>query len=523
MVKNLFFSSLIIMSLFYLAYSSKVISINLKYYNSTDPPVFSNLYTNVKIGTPDVNIFTYISSERPLFSIFGEIGKSYEKDSKHYNTSMSTTYLNVSKIGYKVVTSDQDEHAQESFIFNFYDNKTKKYNEEKLYGIDFAFGVKRYIKTDDIYHLNIGFPIIISQSIRDKFNLIFQLKEKNIIETYDWFILFDNEKAINENEIFNLENITNVNSTLIIGGPPHYYDKTKFFKSQLLQSYTEVYTWTMKFKEVYLYISGENPGEKKKLITYIDIVEIYLDEITVYAPPYYTNLMKREFFSKYPESCKVNKGENNIYYCIKSDNFTLNELKQFPTLYFYHMDFNYTFELTYQDLFAEYKGNYYFLVTDSDGENWTIGFPFLKKYQFFFNQDSRSVYFYNPNLPQEKEDDDEKEEEKEKEKEREKEKEKEKEGEKEKEKEGEKEKEKEEEDDHGKKNSTDTETNGSSGTMSIKSVILIVVISAIVFIALGLTFGYLCFRKFNKRIRANELEDNYDYLGSEDGNKKINY
>ena len=86
--------------------------------------------------------------------------------------------------------------------------------------------------------MNIGFPIILSQSIRDKFNLIYQLKEKNIIESYDWFILFDNGKILNESEIFNLENITNINTTLIIGGPPHYYDKTKFFKSQLLQSYT---------------------------------------------------------------------------------------------------------------------------------------------------------------------------------------------------------------------------------------------------------------------------------------------
>jgi hypothetical protein len=132
--------------------------------------MFSYLYTKIKIGTPDVNISTYISSERPLFSIFEVIEKYDEKDSKHYNTSMSTTYLNLSKIGYKLVTSDQDEHAQESFIFNFYDNKTKKYNEEKLYNIDFVLGVKKYLKIGDIYHLNIGFPIILSQSIRDKFN-----------------------------------------------------------------------------------------------------------------------------------------------------------------------------------------------------------------------------------------------------------------------------------------------------------------------------------------------------------------
>ena len=484
MVKNLFFSSFIILSLLYLTYSSKFISLDLKYYKTSDP-MFSYLYSNVKIGTPEVNIPTYISSKRPLFSIFGEIRKTDEKDSNHYSTSISKTYLNISKIGYKLVTSDQDEHAQESFIFNFYDNKTKKYNEEKLNNIDFVLGVKKYIKTEDIYHLNIGFPIILSQTIRDKFNLIFQLKEKNIIESYDWFILFDNEKIINQNEIFNLENIANIKSTLIIGGAPHYYDKTKFYKSQLLQSKSEVYSWTIQCKDVFLYSNGDS-GEKKKLSIYIDVVEIYLDDIAIYAPPYYTNLMKREFFKKYPTSCNVIKGDNTIYYCVKSESFGLNELKQFPTLYFYHMDFNYTFELTYQDLFVEYNGKYYFLVTDSDGENWTIGFPLLKKYQFFFNQDSRSVYFYNPNLPQ----DDTKEEVKKKNLVF-----------------------------HEKENSKDNEKEkGGNGTMTIKNVVLIVTICAIIFIAIGSIIGYLLSRKFTKKIRTNELKDSYDYLDSEYGN-----
>ena len=264
MLKNLFFS-IIIISLLYLTYSSKVISLNLKYYKTSEP-MSSYLYTKVKIGTPDVEISTHISTKQPLFSLLKEIGKSDEKDSNHYNTSTSTSYLNMSKIGLKVVTSDKDEHAQESFIFNFYDNKTKKYNEEKLSNIDFALGVKGYSLNGEVYYLNIGFPIIKANTIRDKFNLILQLKEKNILESYDWFILFDNEKAIKENEIFNLENIANIKSTLIIGGPPHYYDKTKFFKSQLLQSKTDVDAWTLTFQDVYFYISGNSLEEKKNRV-----------------------------------------------------------------------------------------------------------------------------------------------------------------------------------------------------------------------------------------------------------------
>ena len=66
---------------------------------------------------------------------------------------------------------------------------------------------------------------------------------------------------------------------------------------------------------------------------------------------------------------------------------------------------NYTFELTYKELFIELNGNYYFLVTENSDETWSIGYPLLKKYQFVFNQDSRTVGFYNPNLPKDKGDD----------------------------------------------------------------------------------------------------------------------
>jgi len=391
-----------------------------------------------------------------------------------------------------MISSDKDEHAQESFIFNFYDNKTKKYNEEKLNNIDFALGVKSNSLNGEFYHLNIGFPIMKSNNIRDKFNLILQLKEKNIIESYDWFILFDNGKTTNENEILNLENIANIKSTLIMGGAPHYYDKSKFFKSQSLSSKTDGVAWTIQFQKAYFYTS---PGKQRELYD-CDTVKICLDKITISAPSSYFNIMKQNFFNNYNLPCKlINR---NTYICDKSESFGLNELKQFPTLYLEHIGFDYTFELTYQDLFVEYDGKYYFLVKNANGENLEIGFPLLKKYQFFFNQDTKSVYFYNPNLPKIKEADDEKEDEKEEEKEKEK----------EKAKEGEKEKGK-DNDFHQDKNSTDNETkNDESGSMSIKRVVVIVVVCGLAFIAIGFTTGYLLFRKCNKNIKVNELHDN---------------
>ena len=40
---------------------------------------------------------------------------------------------------------------------------------------------------------------------------------------------------------------------------------------------------------------------------------------------------------------------------------------------------------------------------ENEDESWSIGYSLLKKYQFVFNQDSRTVGFYNPDIPIEKE------------------------------------------------------------------------------------------------------------------------
>ena len=520
-MRNLFFSKFIFITFFYIINSSEFISFDLKYFYQEEYPSFSYLYTELKIGEPESHIYTYISTEKPMFSMYEIIKKLDEKESlNYYNISSSTTFKNISNLGFMIVTSEKDIHAQEKLKLNYYNNETKKYREISVNNIDFALGVRLFQTSGRIYFMNIGFPIIKSNTIRDKFNFILQLKEKNIIENYDWFVLYNyNELNLKENEIFNLEKIQNIKPTLIIGGPPHFYNSDKFFKSQLLTDYSEVDAWTLKFKDVYLYIDDTTTGGKKKLSTFLETVHIHLDDINIYASPYFTNLVRREYFSKY-KSCHSDKDEDYIkYYCDKSENFTINDLKNFPTLYFQHNEFNITLELTYQDLFAEYNNKYYFLIIESNVEDWKIGFPLLKKYQFMFNQDSKTVGFYNPNLPkgEGKEED------------------------KDKDKEGEKDKDKEIDDgssDKNKtsndtknatdndemnkdsKNGTDNKTNekNNDGSMSTKTVVLIVILSGIVFIFIGLIIGKLIFKKLNKKVRVNELEENYDYITPENEN-----
>jgi len=68
-----------------------------------------------------------------------------------------------------------------------------------------------------------------------------------------------------------------------------------------------------------------------------------------------------------------------------------------------HKDFQYTFEFTYEDLFIEKDNQYWFLVAlsiyNTDMEEWFMGIIFLRKYNLIFNQDTKTISYYNINLP----------------------------------------------------------------------------------------------------------------------------
>ena len=78
--------------------------------------------------------------------------------------------------------------------------------------------------------------------------------------------------------------------------------------------------------------------------------------------------------------------------------FKEKDIGNFPTIFFYHQDFNFTFELTYNDLFQIKNGEIFFLIIKNKNnfnqDLWKMGKIFLKKYQFSFNQDSKTINFH---------------------------------------------------------------------------------------------------------------------------------
>ena len=120
----------------------------------------------------------------------------------------------------------------------------------------------------------------------------------------------------------------------------------------------------------------------------------------IYGTDIYFNLIKEHFFNKLINENKCHEEVvNSIYTVFYCDNKKY--IEKFPSLNFYLRQLLYTFNLDYNDLFIEKNGKYFFnVIFDKNNKiQWKLGKPFLKKYVFFYDYNSKTIGFYNEKLP----------------------------------------------------------------------------------------------------------------------------
>ena len=174
------------------------------------------------------------------------------------------------------------------------------------------------------------------------------------------------------------------------------------------------------------------------------------------------------FFTKYinDEICIKNwVYEKYGYIRCDGKKFTQSKIKSFPKLYFKQKTMNYIFELNYKDLFTKKEDGwvYFLVVFDLTHDGIKFGKPFLKKYTFTVDNDKNTISFY------------------------------------------------------------ELEKEVKKSNLLVISLFIILIIFIIV-ISLWLIYGYKLLNKKTKvKKRANELEDNYEYMSQEknENNKKI--
>ena len=204
---------------------------------------------------------------------------------------------------------------------------------------------KKY-KKDDTLCLNIGFKLSEkdNENIYNKknvTNIIMQLKEKNIISSYNFNLHFDVFKI--NGEIFD--------GFIVIGGEPHQYLKNSFNEYQLFKTLAfnkdNALSWDILFNKIFYLNSYKN--------------EIIINK-------------KIEFYNQatLSPSSSLIVGTNN-----------------YEDLFLEKNDLVYFLVIFYD--FPEDAQNYLWAYIS----RWELGTPFMKKYFFTYDYDNKYIGFYN--------------------------------------------------------------------------------------------------------------------------------
>ena len=377
--------------------------------SSIDDLANTNLYSKINIGDPSYEIKAFLSVQHSYFSITpNHITKNINEFYSHYDITKSNSFKDITNSNRrKLFDSKYDGVAKEKFKLNIFNYKKKEHYNISIDDMIIIYNEDYNHNKINSYYLNIGFQIVNEKKYkeREQYNFIYQLKKRNIIQKYDWCLFFEKGKNNNGIFLYNPDELINAKGKLLIGDLPNNYNPNNFNENQLLTSYSkyenQIFKWNLEFSDIFY-----NKTSNDTIKIYIRDVHLNINNYIVLCPMTYYYNIKRDYFDFYlsKKLCHVHQGsEYKTFYCEKSENFNVENLKQFPILYMEHKEFQFTFEFTYEDLFIEKDNKYWFLVAlsvyNNDMEEWFMGIIFLRKYNLIFNQDTKTISYYNINLP----------------------------------------------------------------------------------------------------------------------------
>ena len=359
----------------------------------------NELYTHFFVGTPKVKIYTFLESEDY---------ESYMDNSicplpSIYKNDSSSTFLRTSDFNIYYSSYSNMCFAKETFYaytdFELNENKIKimpnitflyatKPNQDRILS---KFEENINITGFSCFHMGLQ---ITSSNFFDI--IVNQLKKMDYIESTYWTIEFNSKNLYDINE----------KSYLVIGLPPHKYNSNKYpesaFRSTTAQLRLKDYdlrvsSWGIIFDKIYFSKNSSTSNIqfrsiKCKFLFSFNIIEGSRDYLDNIENEYFNNLYNKNICFKNEIVDDIN--ENYYVIWCNKNNFT--QIENFPTLYFYSIELNYTFELTYEDLFIEKGDKIFFLVIfKKRGYMFTFGKLFFKKYLLTFSFDNKLIGFYN--------------------------------------------------------------------------------------------------------------------------------
>lgn len=321
----------------------------------------NNLISQIEIGYPKQKINIYLSSKEYEFYIEENL-----TNESYYNYNNST---------FSKKKSNEMEFFDSPYYSGFYMQDIftfKNTNNSEIAINNFSFILSNNLigKGYSTIGLNYYNP-------SDDYNINFlkQLKEKKVISNYTW----------------NIKYLDNNNGIITFGSFPHMYNNL-FLKENLRFTSTSFnennLDWNIFFDKIIF-----NNNKEQIIFKGSSICELNLVRDLIKAPFEYKFIFIKYIFNQ--SKCEeINVNTNIFYVCDKKT-----KIYKLPSIQFKSRDLNFTFEMTYKDLFKEINGKLFFLIYFNKLDKnqfrfWILGKPFIKKYQFIFEQEKRLVGFY---------------------------------------------------------------------------------------------------------------------------------
>ena len=206
------------------------------------------------------------------------------------------------------------------------------------------------------------------------------------------------EKGVLNNSYFFIDFEDDYSGILYLGVLPNDIYPERFSVDNFYKIYTNIGNimdeWSFRGDLIYNYNSNEKQVNNSiyklnmKLVLDLNLNGLILD----YS---YFSVFNQTFFREYliNDICRIEKDEYYYIFCQK-DKININKFK---TIYFYQKDFNYTFSFDYKDLFIV-KHNFIFfnIFFDINGFNHLLyaGKIIFRKYLLAFNYEHKMIGFY---------------------------------------------------------------------------------------------------------------------------------
>jgi len=327
----------------------------------------NGLHSTTYMGESKQLTDLFFSSEDHLYFIEHENCKGENFFKKNFSTYEKSSY---------VIDLEEEEQAYQ-VNETIYLYKDLELNQIEKIG-DFPFLIKTTTLRENTGCFLLGILYRTNEEKR-KINFLEEIKKRNLTNGYVWTFKYKTEN----------------DGLFIIGNEPHVYDPNNYNASNYLKILPQIdpkaYGWKISFDKIY---SGEN-----QLPNGISC-RLSFSNNYILSDSIYNKTISVQFFNKY-----IQKGichyyyksfSHSYYYCDK-DKFKLQDIKSFPELIMTNIKLEMNFSFSGEELFFEGKDYYYFKMyfMDYSTGGWILGQLFLKKYQLIFDNDEKTIGYYN--------------------------------------------------------------------------------------------------------------------------------